>query len=495
VRDSSNIPSRNWPSQLVGFEECDLSTLKERLLGKLRPALGIRLYDIEFEQKSFLVIEVPACRDTLVATAGGKVCIREGKSSRPMTPAEIATRVKALQGYDWTADDLPGLPPDSVLDPQQVAAAKAEFARRREIGSIDDAKFLESIGATRNGVLTRGGLLFLGSDNGIRTHLGDFEYRFSWKTKDGQLKLNEIWSGSVWKANRRAKDYFEQCNSEADIEFNDQTYTVPLLDRVAFHEAYLNALVHRDYSAEGMVSVNFTGDHLVITSPGGFYGGVTASNIVFHEPRHRNKSLARTLMLYDLVDRAGMGVLRMGVNSLRYGRAFPEFRENHNAVEVRMHAEYLRPGLFVITQGEGANYGIAQLYILNCLYGSGSVSVAELERELAKVSDTPWRDILRATETISAIELVGTKRGLFVKVREDWKEFFDVGQSMHVPATSNKHVAVYTYLKQHKSASNADISDLLQYSYSSQTSRFLREAAYVERRGSGPNARWQLVSA
>ena len=53
-------------------------------------------------------------------------------------------------------------------------------------------------------------------------------------------------------------------------------------------------------------------------------------------------------MTHNLVDRAGMGVLRMGLGSLKYGRAFPSFREQSDAVEVTMEAEYLRPGVAVL---------------------------------------------------------------------------------------------------------------------------------------------------
>lgn len=109
-------------------------------------------------------------------------------------------------------------------------------------------------------------------------------------------------------------------NEIIEIEYNNQKYKLTLLDDIAFHEAFLNAIVHRDYSQDGIIAINYKGDELVISNPGCFYGGVNADNISFHEPRHRNKNLAKVLMAFQMVDRAGMGVLCISLNSLKYGR-------------------------------------------------------------------------------------------------------------------------------------------------------------------------------
>src|SRR5688572_25527962 len=98
-----------------------------------------------------------------------------------------------------------------------------------------------------------------------------------------------------------------------------------------------------------MVSTTYAQGRLTISSPGTFYGGITAENIRLHQPRHRNKALAKILMAHHLVDRAGMGVLRMSIGSLKYGRSLPEFREAHESVEVSMQAEYLRAAIAVIS--------------------------------------------------------------------------------------------------------------------------------------------------
>lgn len=494
VRDSSKISQGHWQEQLVGFDHVDATATEERIKGKLNPRLAIGINQVTFEGRNYLWITVPRGRDTLITTSSGKVCIRDGRSSRPMTPYEIESAVKSLQTYDWSSEIL-DLDPVNALDDLATQEALEDFQQRRQLPpSLGVQAFLEAIGATRNGSLTKGGLLFLGRSDVIAKELGDFEYRFTWRTRSGNLIVNDVWSSCLWAAIKHARSHFEQCNSIQTFKAEGNEYRVPALDSQAFHEAFLNALVHRDYSVDGMVSVVYANRKMTITSPGGFYGGITADNILLHEPRHRNKALAKLLMVYSLVDRAGMGVLRMSIRSLIYGRAFPSFRELPDTIEVAMEAEFLRPGIFVITTSDIERLGIPELLLLNSVYEKGFASIPTLEHQLTRITDSPWQAIQSAVEELPYVELCGTSSGIYVRTTRSSARLFKVTKQLKASRASEKHVKLYTYLKRHEETSNSDLTDLLGHSHSSQTSRFLREATYVRRRGTGPSARWFLVS-
>jgi len=490
VRDSRSVMYGMWPDQLCGFDKVDGYTTLERLRNKVKPFIALELGEINHHGKNYLVIKVPHRRDLLVTTTSGKVCIRDGKSSRPMTPDEIEQAVKNLQNYDWSSESLELSP--AVLNETSVQEALSDFASRRKLTELGIPNFLEAIGATHNGILTRSGLLFLGKNNVIREQLGRFEYRFSRKTAGGKLLINDVWEDCLWETIKRGKALFDHCNQPQNLSFQGKEYTVQLLDKVVFHEAYLNALVHRDYSVDGMVSVNFTGNQLIITSPGTFYGGITSEDIAKQEPRHRNKALAKMLMEYHLVDRAGMGVLRMSVSSLKYGRAFPKFVEGGDCVEVIMQGEYLRPGIFVLVTDQGADYGIPELLILNIVYEFGFVPVQQLTRQLAKVSNNPWDAFEHALSRLPYVELCGTRGGVFIRVKPEWNKLFNVSKTLRITSASPKHVKLYRYLERHGNASNANIKAHLGLRQTSQTSAFLKSAAYVKRSGRGPSSLWSL---
>lgn len=493
VRDSSNVKDQNWETQLVGFQKVDLNTTQERLAGKLRPKLKLSLIEVTYDTKNFLVINIPHRKDTLVSTTSGKVCIREGKSSRPMEPDEITNAVKSLQDYDWSAEII-YKDPKLLLDDNAVEEAYKSFSERRgtSLSSVDD--FYEAIGVTVNGKLTKCGLLFLGKSEEIKNELGNYEYRFSQKTPSGDLPVNDIWNDCLWNTIARAKKHFSEINREIEFDHKGRKCRFPLLDPIAFHEAFLNALVHRDYSIDGMVSIEFLDKQIGITSPGTFYGGVNPENIFSHEPRHRNKALARMLMLYHLVDRAGMGVLRMSLNSLKYGRDFPQFIERNAAIVVSMQAEYFRPSIFVLSQDGGDAFGISEYLILNSIYETGYVPVSNLLSRLTKIEANPWDAIKNAVLKISQIEMCGDKKGIYVRVKKPWNKFFEVKKPFRVYGASDTYVKLYDFLKQYQSASNADIKEYLGHKHTPTTSKFLRDIEFVKRVGRGSLSRWSLAN-
>ncbi|MBR9847700.1 MAG: hypothetical protein GYB35_17120, partial [Algicola sp.] len=496
VIDSSNISNQNWHNQLNGFVSVDLDTTKERLQGKLNPRIPLKLSEFNHRSKNYLIIEVPNINHTLVSTSSGKVCIRHGKSSYPAPPDEIAELVKNLQSYDWSSQEVQGSAMD-YLNKTAVNEAKNDLCIRREIDtdSLSDENFLESIGATKNGVLNFGGLLFLGKDNIITEILGTYESRFSWKTNDGQLKINDVWSDCIWNTIIRAKEHFKKCNSSIVIEYKKNNYELWTLDDIAFHEAYLNSIVHRDYSMDGMNIVNFKGNEITITNPGTFYGGVNSDNISYHEPRHRNKTLAKILMDFQLVDRAGMGVLRMGLNSLKYGREFPVFKENLGNIEVTMAAEYFKSGVFILTQSRMPKCGITELYILNNLYKTGKASLSEVEIDLSKIIPNTWiaiQNALNREEMKRYLVLKGNNDGVFICPNEMIQDLFEVDKTPRASTNSQKHIKLYQFLKTYDAASNEEIMKHLGFASPASTYQFLKKLNYVENTGKSRKSRWKL---
>lgn len=495
VKDSSNIDNENWESQLVGFESGDVIEIQQRIKGNIKPYLDIIAEYLDFETKDYLVIDVPQRRDSLISTASGKTYIRDGRSSRPMDPDEIRQAVTNLHGYDWSGDIL-DLDAFDSLNHVAINEAYEDYCNRKQYSiesKPDKNAFLEAIGATSNGSLTKSGILFLGKPEVIKKWLGVYEYRFSWKNRTGQLFINEVWEECIWNSIKLAKKYFEVCNVKPELNFKDKTYQVPILDDIAFHEAFINAIVHRDYSIDGMLSVDFDSTAMIITNPGKFYGGVTSENILIHQPRHRNKALAKLMMQFQLVDRAGMGVKRMGLGSLMYGREFPKFQEAFNYVEVIMQAESFLPGVFVLTQQKPDSYGLIDLIIINSLYRKGVILVNEVRQRVSGVSKNGWLDVKESVKRIDQIELCGNKDGIFIRVNPTWNEFFEIKKTFFVPmVTSDKHVKLYEYLMEVKEASNEDITFLLGHKNSTHTSAFLRNSKYVYRTGKSRNSRWFL---
>ncbi|MGA3681834.1 RNA-binding domain-containing protein [Pseudomonas graminis] len=495
IRDGSNVRNCEWSSQLVGFDVGDALEIEQRLRGKLKPSLDVKAQYLALDGKNFLVIHVPTRRDTLVSTSSGKTCIRDGRSSRPMSPEEIRLAVSGLVNYDWTAEIMENLD-DSFLKHSSVIAAYDDYCNRKKYANEQRPTiqaFLEAIGATTNGCLTKSGLLFLGKPQEISKWLGIYEYRFTWRDRAGELIQNDVWDENLWETIERTKKLFDQCNKEVKVDYKDKEYTCKTFDSTAFHEGFMNALVHRDYSIEGMVVVDYNFERMVVTNPGVFYGGVTAQNINTHQPRHRNKALAKLLMNFQLVDRAGMGVKRMSFGSLAYGREFPVFKEVHDTVEVTLSAKAIIPEIFVRVQGAPTKFNLVDLIIFNSLYRIGYMDVVEIMKRISGLETNSWAAINSSIAKHSELELCGTNKGIYVRFKPIWASFFKVRKALKISQTSAKHVKLFDYLHEFKEASNENITELLGHKSATHTSAFLRQASYVSRKGNGPSARWSLT--
>lgn len=95
----------------------------------------------------------------------------------------------------------------------------------------------------------------------------------------------------------------------------------------AIREAIVNGTIHRDWLSEQPTLIEHFGDTLVVTSPGGFVGGVSLNNIITHPSSPRYKSLAEAVSRLRLAEREGIGIDRMMRDMLVLGRPAPEITE------------------------------------------------------------------------------------------------------------------------------------------------------------------------
>ena len=114
---------------------------------------------------------------------------------------------------------------------------------------------------------------------------------------------------------------------------------IPNWDETAWREAFVNALVHRDYSRLGTVIVQFNDGGLTISSPGGLIEGITTETLLTAAPRSRNPLLADAVKRIGLAERTGRGIDRIYEGVLRNGRPAPDFSATNEAtVTVKMAA-------------------------------------------------------------------------------------------------------------------------------------------------------------
>jgi len=363
------------------------------------PPLSVRVMAVEVEGHVVAAIEVPRSR-RLVASSGGTLQKRRLKANGqpecvPFLPHEFPAH-QADQGLlDYSA--LPvSEATEEDFDPLERERLRRAVKRNRgdaALLGLDDAEFDGALGlARREGerrVPTVAGLLLMGTEDALRTHLPAHEVAFQ-LLEGTEVRVNEFYRLPLVACFERVEEHFLAHLVEEEVQAGLFRVPVPRVDRRAFREAVVNAITHRDYTRLGAVHVRWQlEEHLTVSNPGGFVEGVTLQNLLVVEPRPRNPLLADALKRLGLAERTGRGVDLIYQGMLRYGRPAPNYgRSDEAGVVVELAAreadlEFLR---LVLEQEQkaGTNLPVDSLLALSCLRDEKRVDVGMVATAIQK---------------------------------------------------------------------------------------------------------------
>ena len=144
---------------------------------------------------------------------------------------------------------------------------------------------------------------------------------------------------------------------------------------LVIREAIVNGVVHRDWHSPQPTTVEHIGDQMTVTSPGGFIGGVSVTNIITHPAVPRYRSLAEAMAALRLAEREGIGVDRMIRDMLAIGRPAPEFYEVRGPyVRVSLAGGEPDPEMISFldaTEPKASHENVDLLLIVECLISRG----------------------------------------------------------------------------------------------------------------------------
>ena len=304
------------------------------------PPLSVRVEKCESGGVAFAKILVPKSH-YLVSTSDGQYLRRRLKmdgapENVPLYPNEIMQRLSSISAVD-PSSLLFGEISSAQLDPLQrlrIRNAVEKHGGEKNLLSLSDEEFDGALGLCqkRNGAAhpTLAGLLLLGTEALLRQHVPAHEVAF--QVRQGtNVVVNEFFRKPLMEIFEAVEMMFLARVVEEETQVGLFRVGVPNYDRDAFREAFVNALVHRDFNRLGQVIVRMDGDGLYISNPGGFVEGVTLDNLLAADPRSRNPLLADIIKRIGLAERSGRGVDRIYEGMLRYGRPAPDYSRSNDA--------------------------------------------------------------------------------------------------------------------------------------------------------------------
>jgi ATP-dependent DNA helicase RecG len=311
-----------------------LAGLPALIANRTNPAISVKVEAITVQDHHIARITVPKSRQ-LISTSDGLLQRRRLKldgtpEAVPFYPHEFIQRQSSMGLTDPSALPLEDVAVEQ-LDPLQrlrIRNAIKKYGGDQSLLALADEELDGALGlvVSHQGRCcpTVAGLLLLGNEQLLRQHLPAYEVAFQ-VLRGTDVKVNEFYRKPLIETFEAVELQFKPWVIEEEIQVGLFRVPIPNYDRRAFREAFVNALVHRDFSTLGAVHVKLDNDGLNISSPGGFIEGVNLDNLLVAPPRSRNPLLADIIKRIGLAERTGRGIDRIFEGMLRYGRPAPDY--------------------------------------------------------------------------------------------------------------------------------------------------------------------------
>jgi len=401
----------------------NVSGIPSLIANKTNPAISVRVEKSDVHGHPVVRIIVPKSRQ-LVSTSEGLLLRRRLKldgspEAVPFYPHEFLQRQSSLGLVDPSAMLVENLTCDQ-LDPLQrlrIRNAIKKYGGEQSLLPLADEELDGALGLCRevNGLRrpTIAGLLLLGTQELLRQHVPAYEVAFQ-VLQGTDVRVNEFYHKPLLETFEEVELLFKARVEEEEIQVGLFRVPIPNYDRRAFREAFVNALVHRDFSRLGAVHVKISDDGLSISNPGGFVEGVTLDNLLVADPRSRNPLLADVIKRIGLAERTGRGIDRIFEGMLRYGRPAPDYSlSNEFTVSVQMQnvaADLNFLKMVVEQEDKLGNMPIDSLIILSRLREERRLATGDLVASVQKPEANVRATLEKLVET-GFLEPHGTGRG------------------------------------------------------------------------------------
>lgn len=449
--------------------------LQAAIFNNTMPPINTRVEAHYFPEGEVVSIEVDAY-PSVCATKDG-VCVRRvvgdrGPSCVPFYPMEHTSRRVQLGIEDLSAHPLDGATWDD-LSPREFERLRRFIANapgdERLLALSDEelAKALRLVETSNEGSLVPvlAGLLLLGNEEAIRRYVPTHKTMFQVISDVRTVAVNERLPSSLLRQIEDLEARFDARREEREVMVGFQRVPVPTYDRDAYREAILNALLHRDYSTLGAVYVQWHGDHLLITSPGGFPRGITRDNLLTHEPVPRNPRLSEVCQRIGLAETTARGVDRIYEGQLRFGRVLPDF-EGSDDTGVRLRLQSAGTNLdfvkFIRTyEAQAGRQSLENLMALFLVHQAKRTDV-EAFRTLIQRNEHAARAVLEALVARGVLEVQGERQRTYMLSAEAYRTYGQPAEYVRVRGLDpiRQAAMIESYVAAHGRISRTEASNL-----------------------------------
>jgi ATP-dependent DNA helicase RecG len=330
--------TRGRKEAIVGVGETSYRGIERDVYSATDPHILIELEELQLAEGIVLAAHIPKGIPPHT-TSAGLASIRIGKSCMPLTGSNLARMIASSGEVDLSAAPVEGARL-SDLDKRAVNQGRELLRLQPGVSSLadeDEENLLQALSLANGSELSQAALLLFGKQSAIARFMPQHEITILHYASSTRYDQRADLRGPLLLEFERIEDSLAAATSLRTVRPRGfAQLEIPTISWEVAREAILNAVAHRDYFLRQGIIVAIRKDQVEITSPGGFLGGISPSNVLRHPPVHRNELLARSLHQLGLVNRVGLGVDRIFEGLLRTGARPPAYTADEISVTVTL---------------------------------------------------------------------------------------------------------------------------------------------------------------
>ncbi|WP_028298623.1 AlbA family DNA-binding domain-containing protein [Olivibacter sitiensis] len=279
-------------------------------LNEINPHLPTTFYKVMVDEKEIWVIEVSSGTQKPYMLSGA-IYVRQGPNTQKITSVE------GMRAFFQQSDRIyfdEGLCPDFDIANDLDTAYFEEFRAASKLsGAVKAKQIIANLKLTNTkGVFKNGGVLFF-----AKAPEAFFEkavircVAFKGITKT-QIIDDKVYGGPLMHQYEQAMHWL---NSKLDVRYviegsgpRQELWEIP---EIAFKEALINALAHRDYYDKGArITIELFDDRVEVSNPGGLVGAIDPAEFGF-KSHSRNPLIFGLFERIQMVEQIGSGISRI----------------------------------------------------------------------------------------------------------------------------------------------------------------------------------------
>jgi ATP-dependent DNA helicase RecG len=295
-------------------------------IGEISPPLQCEFYVVDVDGKNVAVIEVPSGQNKPYVLSGA-IYVRQGPNSQKLTTVE-EMRNFFQQTDRIFFDEVSCVEANIENDISKESIKTFRFEAELVNATSDEQLFTNLKLVSNDGYLKNGTVLFFGKEPEVFFEKAVIRCLVFDGIDKRYIVDDKVMTGTLYQQYQKSMIWLKsKLNVRYDIEGEganprNEYWEIPI---IAFKEAIINSLAHRDYYDKGArTTIEVFDDRVEISNPGGLVSAVPR-NEFGKRSASRNPLIFGLFERMRLVEQIGSGIARMRDVMKEEGLTPPEF--------------------------------------------------------------------------------------------------------------------------------------------------------------------------